>query len=230
MFGNHLNLLTMRQNLVKDVHKSPVLDLVGWFTITPPSGPDGSHLPIHRQILQNFNESAVLLAFHPSLLVSTSATGAKLPLTIYESFFDGETSGDGDKLMHIDGEEQFLSIRFRELPCTIETGEAEMISVNFVAGSGGSAMAIENPPGAAATDTDSQWQPGKKNRMGRQATGTEPKAADTASLLSPEEEDCKWKIAVPKLEVKNLTDVFSNRQSHNAPQCHKDTGISNTPN
>ncbi|OXV11221.1 hypothetical protein Egran_01014 [Elaphomyces granulatus] len=173
----------------KDVHKSPVLDLVGWFTITPPSGPDGSHLPIHRQILQNFNESAVLLAFHPSLLVSTSATGAKLPLTIYESFFDGETSGDGDKLMHIDGEEQFLSIRFRELPCTIETGEAEMISVNFVAGSGGSAMAIENPPGAAATDTDSQWQPGKKNRMGRQATGTELKAADTASLLSPEEED-----------------------------------------
>lgn len=137
----------------------------------------------------------MLLAFHPSLLCSTSAAGAKLPLTVYESFFDGETSGDGDKLMHIDGEEQFLSIRFRELTCTVETGEAEMISVNFVAGSGGSAVAIESPPGAIATDTDSQLQPGKKKR---QATGTELKAANTTSLLSPEEEDCKWKIAVLK--------------------------------
>jgi len=32
---------------VKDVHKSPALDLVGWYTILPTSGPQPIHLPIH---------------------------------------------------------------------------------------------------------------------------------------------------------------------------------------
>jgi COP9 signalosome complex subunit 6 len=154
--------------------------------VTPPSGPDISHLRIHRQLLQGFNESAVFLAFHPSLLQSSPINGAKLPLTIYESVFEGEAAGDCDKFMHIDGEEQLLNIKFRELPYSVETGEAEMISVDFIAGARGSTMAVE------ATASDSQV-PSVKNRDPRnqnQDTTVDSKAA-YASPLSPEEEDGK---------------------------------------
>lgn len=164
--------------------------MVGWFTTTPPSGPDASHLPIHRQILHDYNESAVFLAFHPSLVQSPSTNGAKLPLTIYESVFEGENVADADKVMQVDGEEQSLNIRFRELPYSVETGEAEMISIDSVARGGGNAMAIE-APGAAAT-TEAQSEAGKKKRHAgatEKADGKQ-KPQEATSVLSPEDEDC----------------------------------------
>jgi len=118
---------------VKDVHKVPALDLVGWWSTAPPSGPNTSHLPIHRQILQNYNESAVFLTFHPSQIQIGASNGSKLPLTVYESVYEGDNAADGDKSMQVDNEEQSLNIRFRELPYSIETGEAEMIGVDTVA-------------------------------------------------------------------------------------------------
>jgi COP9 signalosome complex subunit 6 len=74
---------------VKDVHKVPALDLVGWYSILPASGPQPVHLPIHRQILHSYNESAILLGFHPTAALGGSA-GGKLPLTIYESNYEAE--------------------------------------------------------------------------------------------------------------------------------------------
>ncbi|CAK42997.1 uncharacterized protein An17g00690 [Aspergillus niger] len=117
----------------KDVHKAPALDLVGWWSTAPPSGPNTVHLPIHRQILHNHNESAVFLAFHPSLVQDASSNGGKLPVTIYESVYEGENATENSKTMQVDGEEQSLTIRFRELPYSVETGEAEMIGVDTVA-------------------------------------------------------------------------------------------------
>lgn len=128
---------------VKDVHKVPALDLVGWYTILPTSGPRPNHLPIHRQILHSYNESAILLGFHPTEVLEGSA-GGKLPLTIYESNYEAEeTSGEAgeDKEMK-DGESQ-LRLKFKELPYSVETGEAEMISVDFVARGGGNATAVD---------------------------------------------------------------------------------------
>lgn len=180
------------------MHKAPALDLVGWFTITPPSGPDFSHLPIHRQILQEYNESAVLLAFHPSQLQSSQASGAKLPLTIYESVYEGENVGDGDKSMLIDEEDQTLNIRFRELPYSIETGEAEMISVDSVARGGGNATAVEAP--AAAAPAAPQAQAGKKKKGVKHGAEPEPTPAETASPLSPEDEDRKSLCTMPETE------------------------------
>ncbi|TGO50248.1 hypothetical protein BOTNAR_0400g00070 [Botryotinia narcissicola] len=131
-----------RLQQMKDVHKVPALDLVGWYTIIPNSGPQPIHLPIHRQILSTYNESAILLGFHPEEALS-GAVGGKLPLTIYESNYEAEESGaetGEDKEMK--DEEPQLKLKFKELPFTVETGEAEMISVDFVARGGGNATAV----------------------------------------------------------------------------------------
>jgi COP9 signalosome complex subunit 6 len=93
----------------KDVHKSPALELVGWFTIAPTSGPQPHHLPIHQQILHTYNESAVLLAFHPSVLL-TMQQPVENYLSPSTSVFEGESpagqaGGDGDKAMQMEGQE-----------------------------------------------------------------------------------------------------------------------------
>ncbi|KAJ5906946.1 COP9 signalosome complex subunit 6 [Penicillium subrubescens] len=128
----------------KDVHKDPALDLVGWWSTAPPSGPDASHIPLHKQILQDHNESAVFLAFHPSE-VQSREHGAKLPLAIYETVLEGENAADAGKDMQIDGEEPTLNIRFRELPYSVETEEAEMIGVDTIAQTAGTASRTEIP-------------------------------------------------------------------------------------
>ncbi|QQK43372.1 COP9 signalosome subunit 6 (CsnF), putative [Penicillium digitatum] len=116
----------------KDVHKDPALDLVGWWSTAPSNGPNDAHLPLHRQILQDYNESAVFLAFHPSQLQDSSSNGGKLPLTVYESVHEGETAPDASKDMQVDGEQPVLNIRFRELPYSVETGESEMIGIDTI--------------------------------------------------------------------------------------------------
>lgn len=170
------------------MHKSPTLDLVGWFTAIPPSGPEPAQLPIHQQLLRDYNETALLLAFHPSSIAETSATRGKLPLTIYESVYEGEKAGDGDKSMQIDGQESSLNIKFRELPYSIETGETEMISVDFVARGGGNATSVQDPTTSQATR--------KKTKTGSKdaAESAEEKHKNDVTSISPEDEDCKFSI------------------------------------
>lgn len=161
---------------MKDVHKDPPLDVVGWWSTAPPSGPTASHLPIQRQILQDYNESAVFLAFHPSQLQGPSSSGGKLPISVYESVYEGDHA-DGEKKMQVDDEEQSLNVRFRELPYSVETGDAEMIGVDTVSRSGRNA-AREGVSAPAAQ------QPGSSAEAGKEK-GREP------ILLSPEDEERK---------------------------------------
>lgn len=161
---------------VKDVHKVPALDIVGWWSTAPPSGPDVTHLPIHRQILQDYNESAVFLAFHPSQVKGASANGGKLPLTVYESVYEGENAAESEKTMQVDGEEQSLSIRFRELPYFVETGEAEMIGIDTVARTARNA-AVEGPSALSSA-----------KEVLKKKTDNKEQSADTA-VLSPEDEE-----------------------------------------
>ena len=189
----HQSWFEDRLQQFKDVHKAPALELVGWFTTAPTSGPQREYLPIHRQILHTYNESAVLLAFHPSLIADGATAGGELPLTIYESMYEDETpavqaSGGEDKAMQMEGQEPHLSLRFRELPYSVETGEAEMISVDFVARGGGNATAVH--AGATKTAVNGQAsqapvgeiQPTAKGGK-KEFNGVEP------SLLSPEDEE-----------------------------------------
>ncbi|KAJ8131334.1 hypothetical protein O1611_g2298 [Lasiodiplodia mahajangana] len=132
-----------RLGQMKTIHSSPQLDLVGWYTLLPRSGPTPSILSIHNWILSNHNESSLLLGFHPEESIKHNA-GSRLPLTIYESNYEAEESKNEqgeDKEMR-DGEPP-LKLKFRELPYSVETGEAEMISMDFVARGAGNATAVE---------------------------------------------------------------------------------------
>ena len=171
----------------KDVHKAPALELVGWFTTAPATGPEIQHVPIHQQIL-DYNETPVLLAFHPSIVLGKTLVGGKLPLTIYESVYEsGQGSGrksvqeEGDRSMDLDGQEGPLDLKFRELPYSVETGEAEMISVDFVARGGRNATNV-NTAGKSEKGQASQKEVGSQQ---------ETKLVSDASLLSPEDEECQ---------------------------------------
>lgn len=126
---------TARLEQMRAVHKDRALDFIGWYTLVPKSGPTDAHLPIHNYFYAQ-NESAVLLGFHIDEILNPVA-GDPLPLTIYESnleVVDGtETEAEEeDKEMKDVAAEPSRSIKFRELPYTTETGEAEMIALEFV--------------------------------------------------------------------------------------------------
>jgi COP9 signalosome complex subunit 6 len=73
--------------------------------------------------------------------------------------------------MDIDGAEQAKSIKFKELVYSIETGEAEMISVDFVARGGGNATAVGGSADLTSAKTESpkvDESTGKKNTRGKQ--------------------------------------------------------------
>ena len=164
------------------------MELVGWFTTAPASGPESVHVPIHQQVLHTFNETAVLLAFHPSSVLQGVTVGGKLPLTIYESVYESGESGDRNSSMEIDGAETPLDLKFRELPYGVETGEAEMISVDFVARGGGNATAVDASVKKGAKAQASQTPVGQVDGKGK-AVETETKAVDDSSLLSAEDEE-----------------------------------------
>ncbi|KAL2055595.1 hypothetical protein ABVK25_003837 [Lepraria finkii] len=184
----------------KDVHLAPALELMGWFTTTAVTGPEGIHVPIHQQILQQ-NETAVLLAFHPSSVLEGAAVGGKLPLTIYESVY--ESGEAGDRSMEIDGQDSPLDLRFRELPYSVETGEAEMISVDFVARSGGNATAVDGTVKKNEKAQASQAPVGQVDEKGK-ATAKETKAAEDSSILSAEDEELVASLTARANAVKML--------------------------
>lgn len=194
---------------MKDVHKVPSLDLVGWYTILSPSGPQPVHLPLHRQILQSYNESAILLGFHPAAVLERSA-GGKLPLTIYESNYEAEetpANAGEDKEMQ-DGEPR-LGLKFKELPYSVETGEAEMISVDFVARGGGNATAVDGTrKGAAkglAPPTEDVEGKGK-TRAAKQSEEVEVEAVkiDEQNILSREDEELIASLTAKANAIKML--------------------------
>ncbi|KAK5653905.1 hypothetical protein OQA88_7830 [Cercophora sp. LCS_1] len=126
---------TKRLEQMKAVHKSPQLELVGWYSLVPKTGPTPLHLPIHNQIIAQ-NESAILLGFHIEDILAPPA-GDPLPLTVYESNMESDDApkadaGDEDKEMKDLETPTKLALKFRELPYSTETGEAEMIAMQFI--------------------------------------------------------------------------------------------------
>ncbi|KAJ4387201.1 hypothetical protein N0V93_007790 [Gnomoniopsis smithogilvyi] len=125
-----------RLEQMRAVHKDRNLDLVGWFTQLPRDAPRDNVLPIHTQILEQHNESALLLGFHADE-VGEESLGGKLPVTIYETNYEVEdptkaAKDDGEDKEMKDGDGQ-VKLSFRQVPFVVETGEAEMISMSDVA-------------------------------------------------------------------------------------------------
>jgi COP9 signalosome complex subunit 6 len=71
----------------------------------------------------------LLLLLNPAPL---AGSGGKLPIAIYESIYEASTAGD----------DKTLSLKFVPLPYTIESGEAEMIGMDFVAKGAGNASSV----------------------------------------------------------------------------------------
>ncbi|KAF4977076.1 hypothetical protein FZEAL_6354 [Fusarium zealandicum] len=185
-----------RLDQMTTVHKDRQLDFVGWYTLLPPSGPTPTILPIHNQILGTWNESAVLLGFHPQHVLDHSV-GGRLPLTIYESNYevdDPKADNDGEDRKMDDGEPT-LKLKFRELPYSVETDETEMISMNYVAGSGGNAAAAAPREEKTSLSVESNGK-GKRRlvespeEQRRKQTQEEPDDDDDDEVaLTPEEDE-----------------------------------------
>jgi COP9 signalosome complex subunit 6 len=190
---------TSKTTAVKDVHKQPPLDLVGWFTLGPRSGPEPHVLPIHSHISELYTEAPLLVLFHPEDAFSEATAAGKLPLTLYEPFSENTTSDPNDKAMDIDGAVKAKSTKFKELVYSIETGEAEMISVDFVARGGGNATAVEGSVEAAAPKAEPTLSlieevAGKKTRGKQKEKGKEKEAEkdapiDESLVLSAEDDE-----------------------------------------
>lgn len=187
---------------MKDVHKVPALDLVGWYTIMPTAGVQPAHLPIHREILESYNESAILLGFHPTAILEGSV-GGKLPLTIYESNLEAEeaVTDSGEDQEMKDAEPQ-LVLKFKELPYSVETGEAEMISVDFVARGGGNATAVD----AGAKKSKEETSVKGKAKASKKSNDSEADALknDDQNLLSREDEELIASLTAKANAIKML--------------------------
>ncbi|KAK2614364.1 hypothetical protein N8I77_001200 [Diaporthe amygdali] len=168
------------------VHRDRTLDLVGWFTLAPRSGP-GSHLiPIHNQIL-SYNESAILLGFH-SEEIGEESVGGKLPYTTYETVYevdDGakDTNVEGEDKEMKDGDSQ-LKLKFKEIPFTVETHEAEMISMSSVAGAAANAASERVQEELLKLDVK-----GKGKGKGKQAAKEDDNVDPENAALSREDQE-----------------------------------------
>jgi len=127
---------------VRTVHKNPPLDLVGWYSLVPKTGPTRYHLPIQRQI-SAVNDSAILLGFHVEDIINP-APGDPLPITIYETLMEAEESRENDgedrEMMDVEAAAKMV-LRFRKLPYVTDTGEAEMIALKYIREGGANATA-----------------------------------------------------------------------------------------
>lgn len=171
---------------MKLVHKDRNLDLVGWFTLVPRSGPASNVVPIHNQVL-SYNESAILLGLHPDE-IDEESVGGKLPITLYENTYevddaikDGHSEGE-DKEMK-DGDAQ-PKLKFRELPYVVETGEAEMISMSSVAGGAANAASAQVQEKLLELDVKGKDK-GKGKKVAKQDDKVDP---ETATLAKEDEE------------------------------------------
>lgn len=153
-----------------------------------------------------YTEAPLLVLFHPEDAFSEATAAGKLPLTLYEPIIENVAVDPNDKAMDIDGAVQAKSTKFKELVYTIETGEAEMISVDFVARGGGNATAVEGSAEVPASKAESSSSAvaetaNKRVTRGKQKEKEKEKDKDAPieeSLVMTAEDD-ERKSAMPRV-------------------------------
>jgi COP9 signalosome complex subunit 6 len=171
------------------VHKDRNLEFVGWYTLLPSTGPTPTILPVHRQLLEGWNESALLVGFHPEEVLNHSV-GGKLPLTIYESNYevDDPKADQDDEDKKMDDGESKMKLKFREIPYSIETDDTEMISMNYIAGAGGNASAATAKEERVSRSVESNGK-GKRRLVENPAPEDKKEPAQDDTLVLSREED-----------------------------------------
>ena len=184
----------------KDVHKVPALDLVAVFMLGSVNGPVDAHAGLVKQVQTlTSTDSLMLLLFHAELV--DQLQGGKLPITLYESVEEQhEGASDGE-------------IKFRELAYEVETGEAEMIGVDFVATGGGNATAVPKADTTAAPsstqeagsskDKDKDKKTKGKGKAKDQA-GEDADSENATSALSAEDEELIASLTAKSNAIKML--------------------------
>jgi COP9 signalosome complex subunit 6 len=155
------------------------------------SGPQPHILPIHARISELYTESPLLFLFHPSDADSEATAAGKLPLTLYESVYESATGGLNDKSMDIDGAVQNKALKFREVVYQVETGEAEMIAVDFVARGGGNATAVDGSIAATSKGeaSNTEEDKGKKAKGKQKEREKKEDVIDESTVLTAEDEE-----------------------------------------
>lgn len=211
---------------MKAVHKSPLLDFVGIYTIVPSTGPTSYHSSLAAQFSSLIPDTTVLLlGFHPEAALQHSTSGS-LPVTIYESCTDAShkiTASDGDVEM-ADVSAQQDNTHFHTLNYTIESGEAERIAVDFVARGTGNAQAVSSSDaksklaqgGEPMASTKKRTKEQQKNevlpilydqRKGKEEEGehnVESTPDDVSALLSADEQEIIESLTAKTSAVKML--------------------------
>lgn len=192
----------------KDVHKAPALDLVGIFMPGSTEGPDEAHLQAVKQAQKlSGNDAVMLLLFHAEMV--DDLQGGKLPITLYESVIEQQEGGMMEE----------REIKFREVSFEVETGDAEMIGVDFVAVGGGNATAVpkasDGGVGAgsssaaqeASSSKDKEKKPGKgkgKSKDKEAATTDDGDAEESSAMLSAEDEELVASLTAKANSIKML--------------------------
>lgn len=129
------------------------------------------------------------MLFDPETILDGSLTGGKLPISLYESFYE-PGSENADKGLQTDGWSmgRQLQLRFRQLGYEVETGEAEMIGVDFVAKGSGNATAIATTGATQKTSADTS----ASNKGKARADDSQTTSSSTDSPLSSEDEERMW--------------------------------------
>ncbi|KAI0399370.1 COP9 signalosome-like protein subunit 6 [Xylaria palmicola] len=202
-----LDVIWFKQRLaqMKTIHSSPQLDLVGWYTLLPRSGPTPGIRPIHAWMLSQENESSLLLGFHPEESVKHDA-GSRLPLTVYETSYEAEEprNEQGEDKEMRDAEPP-IKLKFRELPYSVDTSEAEMISIDFVARGAGNATAVEPREQKKAAPGTIEDLKGKRKMEVAELVVPNSAAADADEhVLSREDEEMIAALTVKANSVKML--------------------------
>ncbi|KAK4894375.1 hypothetical protein LTR28_002065, partial [Elasticomyces elasticus] len=120
------------------------------------------------------------------MVLDGSMNGGRLPVSIYEPFYEHGTEQEDKDLQVAEfatgNNGRQLKLCFRQLPYEVETGEVEMIAVDFVAKGGGNATAV---PAQTGERTISNKAKGK----GKQVDEASDDMIDENKVLSAEDEE-----------------------------------------
>jgi len=121
-------------------------------------------------------------------------------LTIYEANVEPPETGSREDVEMMDTLPS-LKVTFKELSYSVETGEAEMIGIDFVAKGGGNATAVETLVKKPSITTEAaNMLKGKK----RQEPEDDEKQGDDQNILSREEEELVSSLTAKANAIKML--------------------------